>query len=99
VLLLLGGLAMSQVPARPATASVTIENLQFSPTTLSVRRGDRIVWTNKDLFPHTVTATNKAFDSGSIAAGGSWTYVAAGAGEYSYECAYHPAMKGSLKVK
>jgi plastocyanin len=99
VLMLLGGLAMSQAPARPATTSVTIENMQFSPTTLSVNRGDRIVWANKDLFPHTVTATNKAFDSGSIAAGGSWTYVAATAGEFSYGCAYHPTMKGSLKVK
>ncbi len=90
---------MCPPPARAATVSVTIENLQFSPTVLSVRRGDHVVWTNKDLFPHTVTATNKAFDSGGIAAGGTWNYVATLAGEYSYGCAYHPTMKGSLKVK
>jgi plastocyanin len=89
------GLAVSQA----ATVSVNIENMQFSPATLSVHRGDRIVWVNKDLFPHTVTATNKAFDSGSIAAGGSWTYVASKAAEVTYGCVYHPTMKGSLKVE
>lgn len=73
--------------------------MQFTPAALSVHRGDRIVWANKDLFPHTTTATNKAFDSGSIAAGGSWTYVAKKVGEYSYACAFHPTMKGSLKVE
>jgi plastocyanin len=93
------GLAVSEPPTHVATASVTIENMQFSPATVSVHRGDRIVWVNKDLFPHTVTATNKAFDSGSIAAGGSWSYVADRTGELSYGCVYHPTMKGSLKIK
>jgi len=73
--------------------------MQFSPAMLSVHRGDRIVWVNKDLFPHTVTATNKAFDSGSIAAGGSWTYVANKVGSFSYGCTFHPTMKGSLRVQ
>jgi plastocyanin len=99
VLVLLGGFAISKPRAPPTTASVTIENMQFSPTTVSVHRGDRIVWVNKDLFPHTVTATNKTFDSGSIAAGGSWIYVADKTGELAYGCAYHPTMKGLLKVK
>jgi plastocyanin len=78
---------------------VTIENMQFSPATLTVHRGDRIVWVNKDLFPHTVTATNKVFDSGSIAAGGSWTYVANKVGEFPYECTFHPTMKGAMRVQ
>lgn len=73
--------------------------MQFNPGTLRVHKGDRIVWVNKDLFPHTVTATNKAFDSGSIAAGDSWTYVANKAGEFSYGCTFHPTMKGSLRVQ
>jgi len=99
--LMLGGSggAASQAATGVKTRSVTIENMQFSPATLSVHRGERIVWVNRDLFPHTVTATNKMFDSGSIAAGASWTYVANRPGEFSYACAYHPTMKGSLKVK
>lgn len=91
--------ASSQSASGARIHSVTIENMQFSPAVLSVHRGDRIVWVNKDLFPHTATATNQAFDSGSIAAGASWTYVANKAGEYPYGCTLHPTMKASLTVQ
>ena len=50
-------------PPAAATHTVVIENLQFSPRELTVNRGDRIVWVNKDLFPHTATAEGKGFDS------------------------------------
>jgi plastocyanin len=82
-----------------ATHTVVIENLQYSPAELHVQRGERIVWVNKDLFPHTVTAASHVFDSGSIAANSSWTYVASKAGEYAYGCTFHPTMKGILKVQ
>ena len=98
-LVLLSTGAASQSAPGARTRTVTIENMQFSPATLSVHRGDRIAWVDKDLFPHTVTATSKTFDSGSIAAGGSWTYVANKAGEFSYGCTFHPTMKGLLKVQ
>ena len=56
------------------------------------------MWTNKDPFPHTVTAPGK-FDSHDIAADGSWKYVARTAGEYAYICTLHPNMKGTLRVE
>lgn len=64
-----------------------------------MHRGDRIVWTNKDPFPHTVTADTKLFDSHSIAPGASWSYVAKRPGEYAYSCTLHPTMKGKIIVK
>ena len=73
--------------------------MQFSPASLTVSPGDRIVWVNKDLFPHTATADSKAFDSRDIAAGASWTYVAVRSGEYAYSCTFHPTMKGRLVVR
>jgi plastocyanin len=91
--------ADAQRPAEGAVHTVVIENMQYNPPQLSVHRGDRIVWVNKDLFPHTVTAAAHAFDSGSIGAGASWTYVAGKAGEYAYGCTFHPTMKGILKVQ
>lgn len=78
---------------------VTIEGLRFDPATLAVTAGDRIVWINKDPFPHTVTADAKAFDSRELAAGSSWAYVTRIPGEYSYGCAYHPTMKATLIVR
>ena len=86
-------------PAEGAAHTVVIENMQYNPAELHVHLGERIVWVNKDLFPHTVTAAAHAFDSGSIAAGASWTYVAGKAGEYAYGCTFHPTMKAMLKVQ
>ena len=83
----------------PRTYTVTIENMQFTPATLTVQRRDRVVWVNKDLFPHTATAAAKAFDSHEIPANGSWTYIARKAGEYAYGCSLHPTMKAKLIVR
>lgn len=89
-------------PADPGPGhshTVTIEGLRFDPQTLTVRRGDRITWVNKDPIPHTVTAKNGKFDSHQIAPDGSWTYVARKAGEYDYVCTLHVTMKGKLEVR
>ena len=96
-LLLCGGAAFGAAAA-PATHTVVIEGVKYEPETLTVNRGDTIVWVNKDPFPHTVTAKG-AFDSHDIAAGKSWKYTASKAGEYAYICTLHPTMKGTLKVK
>ncbi len=73
--------------------------MRFNPDQLTIKRGDRVVWVNKDLVPHTVTADEKTFDSGDIPAGKSWTYLAAASGRYAYTCTYHPTMKGTLIVQ
>lgn len=75
-----------------------MENMAFAPVSLTVQRGTQVVWHNQDLVPHTVTAAG-AFDSGSIAPGKRWTYVARTPGRYDYVCAYHPGMKATLVVQ
>ena len=79
------------------THTVAMDGTRFIPETLTVRRGDRVVWVNKDPFPHTATA-GRIFDSKSIAAGHSWSYVARKSGEFAYVCTLHPGMKGTLIV-
>jgi plastocyanin len=93
------GAADERHAATHSAHTVVIENMQYNPAQLRVHRGERIVWVNKDLFPHTVTAASHAFDSGSIAADSSWTYVATKAGEYAYGCTFHPTMKGMIEVQ
>jgi plastocyanin len=98
----LAGSAVSATPqAKPGveTFVVKIEGLRFDPATLTVSSGDRIVWVNKDLFPHTVTADAKAFDSRELAPDSSWAYVTRIPGAYPYGCTYHPTMKGKLIVR
>jgi plastocyanin len=94
-----GGAAVPSAAAeKAATHTVVIEGVKFEPETLTVARGDTVVWVNKDPFPHTVTAKG-AFDSHDIAAGKSWKYVARKAGEYAYVCTLHPNMQAKLVVK
>lgn len=83
---------------KAATHTVVIEGVKFEPETLTVARGDTVVWVNKDPFPHTVTAKG-AFDSHDIAAGKSWKYVARKPGEFAYVCTLHPNMQAKLVVK
>ena len=53
--------------SQPDLHVITIEGLAFKPESLTVKQGDRIRWINKDLVPHTATATGGPFDSKSIA--------------------------------
>jgi plastocyanin len=82
-----------------AQHTITIEGVQYVPAEMTVRRGDTVVWVNKDPFPHTATADDKAFNSGSIDVNGSWKLVATKTGVHTYGCNFHPTMKGKLTVK
>ena len=70
----------------------------YAPLSLTVKRGDTVVWVNKDPFPHTATSEGH-FDSKSIAADASWKYKASEVGDFAYTCTFHPNMKGTLKVE
>ncbi|MFL9867046.1 cupredoxin family copper-binding protein [Paraburkholderia fungorum] len=85
--------------AAAKTYVIVIEQMRFYPPILTVHRGDRVMWVNKDLFPHTATATPAAFDSHEIEPNASWSYVARQAGSYPYLCTLHTTMRGTLIVQ
>ncbi len=89
----------SSISGTAATRAVAIDGTAFSPADITVKRGDTVIWTNDDPFPHTVTARDGAFDSKAIAAGKSWRYVARKPGTFAYYCALHPTMTGMLTVE
>jgi plastocyanin len=100
VLVLAGIAAFSTgVPAAGQSHVVVVENVQFSPPSLTVKSGQRITWVNKDLFPHTATADDKAFDSKAIPPNAAWTWVAGKPGTYTYACTFHPTMKATITVR
>nr|WP_328807406.1 cupredoxin family copper-binding protein [Paraburkholderia elongata] len=85
--------------AAAKTYVIVIEQMRFNPPALTVHRGDRVVWVNKDLFPHTATAMSKTFDSHEISPNASWSYVARQSGSYPYLCTLHTTMRGTLIVQ
>lgn len=80
-------------------ALITIAGFAFSgASTVSV--GEEVTIRNDDGVAHTWTANDTSFDSGTIASGGgAFTYTFDEPGEYSYFCAIHPQMSGTITVE
>jgi plastocyanin len=93
--------AAGHVPlAQAKTWTVKIAGMQFGPATVTVARGDTVVWVNDDVVAHTATSSVAGrFDSRAIAPGGNWRYEADTPGRYPYACTFHPTMQATLIVK
>ena len=86
-----------------ATVGVTIQNFAFGNGAVTVKKGTKLVWTNSDGAPHTVSSTqggvpNGTFESGNLSTGGTFAFTANTPGTYTYVCKYHPSMKGTITV-
>lgn len=75
---------------------MTVANFAFSPKEVSVPAGVVVTWTNQDRANHTTTSEDKAWDSGPISPGGTFTATLTKPGTYAYRCAIHPGMRGSV---
>ena len=97
-----GGSSYSSSNNNPPPGSsgnaVSIVNMSFSPSTITVSAGTTITWTNNDAMTHTVTADDNSFNSGNIAPGSKFSKVFATAGSFTYHCSIHPGMKGTAVV-
>jgi plastocyanin len=92
--------AGAQIQQKQATRTVLIQNFSFKPAHITVKRGTRVTWINKDMTKHTATASNGAFDSGVLRPGQSYSHTFKTAGRTNnYHCEIHPFMMGSVTVK
>ena len=85
-------------PLLPAVATVHIKDFKYNPPALTVHVGDRVTFVNDDDEAHTVTATDKSFDSEGLDTAGTWQHVFTKAGTYHYFCELHPYMKATIIV-
>ncbi|HEY0382413.1 MAG TPA: cupredoxin family copper-binding protein [Candidatus Elarobacter sp.] len=86
-------------PAPSALTVVHIKDFAFVPDTVTIKRGQTVRFIEDDDTPHTVTATDHAFDSGNLGKKDQWSFTFGKDGTYTYICAYHPSMKGTVIVK
>jgi plastocyanin len=77
---------------------VQIANFAFSPSTLDIKVGTTVTWTNEDSAPHTVTANDGSFASNDLNQGASFSFTFTTAGTYAYHCGVHPGMKATITV-
>jgi plastocyanin len=79
--------------------AVDIKNFAFAPATLNVKQGATLTFTNDDQAPHTATADNKSFDTGTLNPGDTKTVTFKAPGTVAYTCAIHPFMHGTIVVQ
>jgi plastocyanin len=90
---------MAPMGPMPAGKEVMVENYAFAPKALAVAPGTTVTWTNEDADPHTVTSTTgSTLKSPTLHKGDTYSHTFASPGTFTYYCAVHPGMKGSVKV-
>jgi len=87
----------SSTPGATATAPV-IKNFEFSPNPIKVKVGTKVTWTNEDGTDHTVQSDGGTFSSPHLASGQSFSFTFTKPGTYTYHCAIHTYMTGTVVV-
>jgi len=93
-----GGSGPVRVELHRRVVHVTIMNFAFVPARVEVSPGTRVVWTNQDSDPHTVTTDHPGFSSQALDTGQTFAEVVRKVGTVTYHCTIHPFMHGSVVV-
>lgn len=78
---------------------IAMDGTSFAPAELHVRVGETVTWTNKDPFPHNVSASAAHLHSPDIPPDGTWSFTPKTVGRVDYVCTLHPGMEGVLIVE
>ena len=84
---------------RPQRHVVEIQAFSFQPQRTVLSPGDTIVWINRDVVPHTVTAEAATWHPHILEEGQSWETVVTEGGRFPYFCEFHPHMKGLVATR
>jgi plastocyanin len=85
--------------AAPPATTVDIKKFAYGPKEITVAPGTKIIWTNRDETPHTVTSTDKSFASKGLDTDDKFEHTFASEGDFNYSCTLHPFMTGRVHVR
>ena len=88
-----------EAAAPVSTAAIDIAKFAYGPKEITVAPGTKIVWTNHDQTPHTVTSNDKSFASKGLDTDDKFEHTFTSEGDFSYICTVHPYMTGVVHVK
>ena len=78
--------------------TVKVAGFAFNPTSVTVKKGQKVTWTNSDTAPHNVTSDDGTIQSKDFGQGQSFSFTPTQAGTFAYTCTIHPQMKATLIV-
>lgn len=79
-------------------AKVEIADFAYDPDPVTVQVGGKVTWLNQDSAPHTATAEDGSFDTGTLEEGKLKSETFKQPGTYDYVCEIHPSMHGTVEV-
>jgi plastocyanin len=91
--------APSLIATTAPAPAVDIAKFAYGPKEITVAPGTKIVWTNHDEIPHTVTAKDKSVDSKALDTGDKFEHTFDREGDFEYFCTVHPFMTGVVHVR
>ncbi len=77
---------------------VKIVEFTYGPDPVTVQVGGKVTWQNEDTAPHTATADDGSFDTGTLERGKIKSETFKQAGSFTYFCEIHPTMHGTVEV-
>ena len=92
--------ASTPAPSGEAARAEKVEIVDFAydPDPVTVQVGGKVTWLNQDSAPHTATAEDGSFDTGTLEEGKLKSETFKQAGTYDYICEIHPDMHGVVEV-
>lgn len=79
--------------------TIGIENFAFTAPSVSIPVGQTLTWKNlTGGTVHTTTSSDGEWDSGRIDAGDTFVFTFDTPGTFTYFCAIHPTMTGTVEV-
>ena len=87
-------------PGGAAARSEKVEIVEFAyqPDPVVVAVGGKVIWKNEDSAPHTASADDGSFDTGTLDKGKLKSVTFKDAGSFPYFCEIHPTMHGTVEV-
>jgi plastocyanin len=78
------------------TVTIDMKDIQFNPSSATVKVGQTVKWVNQDEAPHNVEGG--PLHSKTFGKGGTFEFTPKKAETISYVCTVHPGMKATLTV-
>jgi plastocyanin len=86
--------------ATGASAEISIKGFAFEPSTVNIKKGTEVTWTNEDSATHIIVSdTGNDLNSDAISQGETYVHTFSNSGTYNYHCSIHPSMKGTIIVE
>ncbi len=92
--------ASEPAPSGEAAKAEKVEIVEFTydPDPVVVQPGGKVIWQNEDTAPHTATADDGSFDTGTLEKGKLKSETFKEPGTFTYFCEIHPTMHGTVEV-